>query len=116
MSNGAAGYTTDERKIAISDVRDYILGAPDVKSVYDQFENISLTDLKALLEPRIKSALLEDRSALHYDLALYRSLRYAVAGGRHCLVLGQVNNLRELYEGYRLRYPSEEDPKGNPTL
>ena len=116
MANGAATFTNSDREAAYSDTLDRIQGADDLVSVYDQYADLQLSDLKKKLETRLGQATVGSRSALNFDLALYRSLRYAVASSRHCLVLGEVNNIRELYEGYRLRYPSENEAGGNEKL
>lgn len=110
MSNGADNYKSGDRKDAISTVLDTIQGTPDLTSVYDQFSDLQQTEMKADLTSRIEKEKLEDRHQLHFDLALYRGLRYAAASSKHCLVLGMVNNVRELYEGQRMRYPDDEAP------
>lgn len=110
MSNGAEKYTPRERNTAFQKQLLSIRGVEDTESVYDAYDDLELTDFKADLEKRLESATLNQRTKLHFDLALYRSLRYAACSSKHCLVLGAVNNLRELYEGSRLLYPSLEVP------
>lgn len=109
MSNGADKYQPDDRATAIDEVMDVIQGTTDTTSVYDAYSSLSLPELKSEIESMLQGDLTQ-RTELHFKLALYRSLRYAVASSKHCLVLGAVNNVRELYEGIRLMYPSEKDP------
>ncbi len=106
MSNGAESYTAAERKFAYNAALDHIKGTVDTQSVYDAHDDLEVSDLKTDLDKRLASADLVNRTHLNFDLALYRSLRYASASSKHCLVLGAVNNLRELYEGYRITHPS----------
>lgn len=116
MSNGAKNYKAGDRKEAIDTLLDTLQGTPDQKSVYDDYSDLQLTDMKSELTSKLGSATLKDRDQLHFDLALYRSLRYAAVGSKHCLVLGAINNIRELYEGQVLRHPNDEDPEGNTKL
>lgn len=109
-TNGAHKFKPKERTEEFTRVQDYIQGAEDTKSVYDFFEDLELTDLKQKVEKKIKSTL-KDRTELHFELALYRDLRYAARGSKYCWgILGTVNNLRELYEGKRIMHPSQDDP------
>lgn len=109
MSNGADKYSPDDRATAIDAVVDAIQGTVDVSSPYDAYSSLELPELKEELKGLLGQDLTV-RTELQFKLALYRSLRYAAASSKHCLVLGAVNNIRELYEGIRLLYPSEKDP------
>jgi len=104
--NHSHKFEPDKRKSAMDLVLDYILGTEDTVSVYDQFPDLTFESLKQELASRAASATLKERTQLNFDLALCRDLHYGVATSRHCLILGQVNNLRELYEVYRLMLPS----------
>lgn len=114
--NGAHTFKTADRESSYADLLDQIQGADDTASIYDDFTDLTLPELKESLTKRLSSPKLKDRDALYFDLALYRSLRYAAASSRHCMVLGKVNNIREIYEGYRLRYPTEKAADGNTKL
>jgi NH3-dependent NAD+ synthetase len=109
MSNGAESYTADERKFSYNAVLDHIKGTVDTQSAYDAYDDLELTSMRTQLDERLQKATLEDRTELNFKLALYRSLRYASASSKHCLVLGTVNNLRELYEGLRITRPSSDE-------
>ncbi len=106
--NYAHEFEPKKRKRAIDRILDYAQGTEDRVSVYDQFADLKFEDLKTQLERRLLTATLEERTRLNFDLALFRDLRYAVAGSRHCLKLGVVNNIRELYEGQRLLEPNDQ--------
>ena len=106
--NHAQKYQPSDRKSAMDLVLDYINGTEDTVSVYDQYPDLTFSALKAELAARAGQATLKDRTELNFDLALCRDLHYAVASPRHCLILGQVNNLRELYEVYRLMLPTSK--------
>lgn len=109
MSNGADKYSPDDRIAAFVKVQDVTQGREDVVSVYDQFPTLELSPLREEIMQKAAENL-SVRTELQFKMALYRSLRYAVASSQHCLRLGKKGNLRELYEGARLLYPSEKDP------
>lgn len=103
--NGAQNYEPDKRIAAIARLLDYINGASDNDSFYDTASSMKFTAEEAVLLAELKKATRRDLHKLHFDLALYRSARYAVAGSYYTQVLGQVNGIRELYEGVRLLNP-----------
>jgi hypothetical protein len=110
MSNESDKYKPDERSDAQSRLQDVIQGTEDLKSIYDPYSDLTLPELKSELEELQGGGTIAQRTEYNFKLALYRSLRYASASSKHCLVLGAVNNMRELYEGQRLLYPSENQP------
>lgn len=102
---GVDKFEAKERDAGLASVLDYIKGASEYGSLYDDLGDLQASELKASLEKQISTATPAQRAKLNFDLALLRSLQYAVASSRHCLVLGVVNGVRELYEGSRLTGP-----------
>ncbi len=109
MSNRADKFKSKDRKQSISYVQGIIKGTEDVESVYDQYSSLELPELEAEIQS-LSRMTLAARTEFHFKLALYRSLRYASANSKHVLALGLVNNVRELYEGQRIMFPSENPP------
>ena len=94
-----------DRESGIAALMDYIKGGSDYGSIFEAYPDLTFDDLEREILAAIPKATVSEREQLHFNLALCRSLRYAVASSRHCLILGAVNGIRELYEGNRLTRP-----------
>lgn len=103
--NGAQHFEPEKRTAAIASLLDYIRGASSPDSLYDSVSGLQFTAEQEALLSDLQKATRKDLHKIHFELALYRSARYAVASSYHTQVLGHVNGIRELYEGVRLINP-----------
>ncbi len=99
----------DERQEGIDRVRDYLKGGAEYGSIIEQQSNLEFSDLKQEAEAMLASPSPAKRPELHFKLALYRSLKYSVAGSKHCLIHGAVGGIHELAQGQRLMHQHKFD-------
>lgn len=92
----------DDRQEGIDRLKDYLKGGADYGSIMEKQSDIECSDLKDETEGMLDGASPAKRPELHFQLALYRSLRYSVASAKHCLVHGAVGGIHELAQGQRL--------------
>jgi hypothetical protein len=98
----------DERETAITRQKDALKGSVDQGSIVEQYSDLTFSDLKAKAEEGVTGGTTADRPLVHFNLALYRSLRYSTAGGVYCMARGAVSGCRDLYEGQRLLHPLKQ--------
>lgn len=96
--------STDQavRQAGIDRLLDHIRGGVPLQSLYEAYADLSFAEVEAACQELVRTVTPINRHQLHFQLALLRSLRYAVASSKHCLRLGAINGVRELYEGQRL--------------
>ena len=100
--NGHQYLDPDRRQEGIDRLLDWVRGGASLQSLVEQYPDLKFDAVEAEVKSLIKKATATQRLDLHFKLALLRSLRYSVATSKHCLILGAVNGVRELYEGQRL--------------
>lgn len=82
----------------------YANGQGDYHSIFEDYDSLEFKEKKAEVKALVQSATPRERAELHFELALYRSLRYAVCSSKYCLALGLTGGNRELHEGIRLMH------------
>lgn len=92
----------DKREEAIVALKDYLRGGGKRESIMEQQGDMECTKLKGELEGMLHTTKAGTQTALHFKLALYRSLRYSVASSCYIRSLSYANELRQFYEGQRL--------------
>jgi hypothetical protein len=95
----------DRREASFDKLRTALLQGGAFERCLEQYPDLKFEELEDEISGLLETASQKDRMELNFKLGLLRSLRYSVAGSRHCLVLGGVGGLRELYEGKRLVAP-----------
>jgi hypothetical protein len=94
----------DKREEAILRCKDYLRGGGLTQSIVEAQTDLECTVLRAEITPLLEETLVQDQTALHFRLALYRSLRYSTASSYYCRSLYHANEIRRLYEGQRLLF------------
>ena len=109
---GQDKFKPADRADGAAKLKDFVKGASDYGSIFEDYPRLNkdFPDMEKDLTARLKTATPKELASIHFDLALLRSLRDAVASSRYCLILGAVNGIRELYEGARMTLPLEPEP------
>ena len=100
--NGHQYLDIARRQEGIERLLDWVRGGAALQSLIEQYPDLTFEELEGEVGSLVHKATPTQRIDLHFKLALLRSLRYSVATSKHCLILGAVNGVRELYEGQRL--------------
>jgi DNA-binding transcriptional MerR regulator len=100
---------SDIRQEGIDRLLDHIRAGTPLGNIIELYEDLSFAEVEARAAQLVAERLPEERQELHFQLALLRSLRYSVASSKHCLRLGAINGVRELYEGQRLLFAEPEE-------
>jgi hypothetical protein len=103
---GHQSINPKERQEGIDRLLDHLRSGAPLGSIIELYASLDFEEVKAAAEKLISTVKPATRAELHFTLALLRGLRYSVASSKHCLRLGAVNGVRELYEGQRLVYQS----------
>jgi len=108
--------TIDQQELQTAQERwkEWGKGNPEaLESVIETGDDLLQTGLKEEIEELKGSATRVNRFELHFKLALYRDLRYSVAGSQYCLRLAAWNRQRAVPETARVMLPYDNAQKSS---